>query len=189
MKELEERILKDGRVLPGNILKADSFLNHQIDPDLMQRIGETFSDHFRSQGITKVLTIEASGIAPALMAACALHVPMVFAKKHGAHNIGNDFYTASVHSYTYDSDYTIIVSSSYLSSSDRVLIIDDFLANGQAVHGLLDICKKAGASASGIGICIEKGFQPGGAELRALGYDVMSLAIVESMEGGTIIFR
>ena len=121
MKELEERILKDGRVLPGNILKADSFLNHQIDPDLMQRIGETFADHFRSQGITKVLTIEASGIAPALMAACALHVPMVFAKKHGAHNIGNDFYTASVHSYTYDSDYTIIVSSSYLSSSDRVL--------------------------------------------------------------------
>lgn len=189
MKELEERILKDGRVLPGNILKADSFLNHQIDPDLMQRIGETFADHFRSQGITKVLTIEASGIAPALLTAYALYVPLVFAKKHGAHNIGSDFYTASVHSYTYDSDYTIIVSSSYLSADDRVLIVDDFLANGQAVHGLLEICRKAAASCGGIGICIEKGFQPGGAELRAMGYDVMSLALVESMEGGKIIFR
>ena len=189
MKELEERILKDGRVLPGNILKADSFLNHQIDPDLMQRIGETFADHFRSQGITKVLTIEASGIAPALMAACALHVPMVFAKKHGAHNIGNDFYTASVHSYTYDSDYTIIVSSSYLSSSDRVLIIDDFLANGNAVSGLLDLCAQAGASVAGIAIAIEKGYQGGGDALRSKDYDVFSLAIIDEMNESGIRFR
>lgn len=189
MKELEDRILKDGRVLPGNILKADSFLNHQIDPDLMQRIGKTFADHFRTQNITKVLTIEASGIAPAMMTAYALHVPLVFAKKHGAHNIGSEFYTASVHSYTYDSDYTIVVSSAYLSDADRVLIIDDFLANGQAAHGLLEICRKAGAACGGIGICIEKGFQTGGSELRAMGYDVMSLALIESMAGGKITFR
>jgi xanthine phosphoribosyltransferase len=189
MKELEDRILKDGRVLPGNILKADSFLNHQIDPDLMQRIGETFADHFRPRNITKVLTIEASGIAPAMMTAYALHVPLVFAKKHGAHNIGSEFYTASVHSYTYDSDYTIVVSSACLSDADRVLIIDDFLANGQAAHGLLEICRKAGAACGGIGICIEKGFQTGGSELRAMGYDVMSLALIESMAGGKITFR
>ena len=189
MRELEERIAREGRVLSDDILKVDSFLNHQVDPDLLRDMGEEFRRLFEKEGITKVLTIEASGIAPAVMTALAFHVPCIYAKKHGSHNIGDDLYTATVHSYTYGKDYEIAVSRPYLNKDDKVLIIDDFLANGKACEGLLDIIAQAGAVCAGIGICVEKGFQEGGAALRAKGLHVESLAIIDSMQDGVLTFR
>lgn len=189
MKLLEEIIANEGRVYPGNILKVDSFLNHQIDVDLMDRMGNEFYQYFKDKGITKILTIEASGIAVACSVARCFEVPVLFAKKSKSLNIGDDVYASRISSYTYAADYDVTVSRRYLKSTDTVLLIDDFLAIGNAMKGLIEICSQANASIAGIGICIEKGFQSGGEDLRKMGYDVKSLAIIESMsEDGTITF-
>ncbi len=190
MKLLEQRILEDGQVRPGNVLKVDCFLNHQLDVGLLDQIGAEFHRIFKDDGINKILTIEASGIAIACMTARHFNVPVVFAKKAKSKNIDGDVYTSTVHSYTYGRDYDITLAQKFLGPQDRVLILDDFLANGKAMNGLLDVCRQAGASVGGIGICIEKGFQPGGAELRAAGYKLASLAIVDSMDdNGELTFR
>lgn len=182
--------MRDGQVRPGNVLKVDCFLNHQLDVELLDQIGAEFYRIFKEDGINKILTIEASGIAIACMTARHFNVPVVFAKKAKSKNIDGDVYTSTVHSYTYGRDYDITLAQKFLGPQDRVLILDDFLANGKAMNGLLDICRQAGASVGGIGICIEKGFQPGGAEIRAEGYKLASLAIVESMgDNGEISFR
>ena len=190
MKLLEQRILEDGQVRPGNVLKVDCFLNHQLDVGLLDQIGAEFYRIFKDDGINKILTIEASGIDIACMTARHFNVPVVFAKKAKSKNIDGDVYTSTVHSYTYGRDYDITLAQKFLGPQDRVLILDDFLANGKAMNGLLDVCRQAGASVGGIGICIEKGFQPGGAELRAAGYKLASLAIVDSMDdNGELTFR
>lgn len=189
MKLLEEKILTCGTVLPGNILKVDSFLNHQLDVKLLNELGKEFFRSFSSYNITKILTVEASGIAIACAAANYFDVPVVFAKKGSHKNVGNDVYTAEVFSFTKDITYTVAVSKKYLSPSDNVLIIDDFLANGQAVLGLKKITEDAGATLKGVGIAIEKGFQDGGKKLREAGINVQSLAIVDSMSGNSITFR
>lgn len=190
MKLLEQRILEDGQVRPGNVLKVDCFLNHQLDVGLLDQIGAEFYRIFKDDGINKILTIEASGIAIACMTARHFNVPVVFAKKAKSKNIDGDVYISTVHSYTYGRDYDITLAQKFLGPQDRVLILDDFLANGKAMNGLLDVCRQAGASVGGIGICIEKGFQPGGAELRAAGYKLASLAIVDSMDdNGELTFR
>lgn len=190
MKYLEEKIIKDGVVKPGNILKVDNFLNHQIDVVTLNEMGKEFKRLFADKPINKILTIEASGIAIATMA--ALHfdnAPVVFAKKAKSRNIDNDLYTSIVHSYTYGKDYTITVAKKFLSPDDHILIVDDFMALGNAMIGLLDVVKQSGATVEGIGIAIEKGFQPGGQRLRDMGYNLHSLAIVESMNENEIIFR
>ena len=190
MKYLEEKIIKDGVVRPGNILKVDNFLNHQIDVVTLNEMGKEFKRLFADKPINKILTIEASGIAIATMA--ALHfdnAPVVFAKKAKSRNIDNDLYTSVVHSYTYGKDYTITVAKKFLSPDDHILIVDDFMALGNAMIGLLDVVKQSGATVEGIGIAIEKGFQPGGQRLRDMGYNLHSLAIVESMNENEIIFR
>lgn len=190
MKILKERIRRDGAVKPGNVLKVDMFLNHQIDVELLNEIGKEFKRLFADKKITKILTIEASGIAIASIAAQYFKVPVVFAKKAQSINLDGDSYTAKIQSYTHKKIYDVIVSKKYISENDRVLIIDDFLANGCALLGLLDIVKSAGASVEGIGIVIEKGFQAGGKQIRDMGFDLKSLAIVESMnaETGEIVF-
>lgn len=190
MNFLEERILKDGQVRPGEILKVDSFLNHQIDVGLMEQVGKTFYEAFGDKGITKIVTIEASGIAIVMMVGQCFGVPVLFAKKAKSKNLDGDLYTSKVHSYTYGKDYDITLSKKFLTDKDTVLLVDDFLAVGKAMNGLIDICHQAGAKIGGIGICIEKGFQPGGARLRGEGYDVKSIAIVDSMtDDGKITFR
>ena len=189
MKLLEERIRKDGRVIGTEILKVDSFLNHQIDVELLSEIGREFKRLFDQENITKIVTIEASGIAIACLAAKEFGVPVVFAKKSRSKNIGTEVYTGKVHSFTYGVDYDITLSRKYLSSEDTVLIVDDFMANGQAMNGLIDICEQAGAKIGGIGIVIEKGFQKGGELIRSRGYHVESLAIIDSMDENGIIFR
>jgi len=190
MKLLEDRIRQEGRVYPGNILKVDGFLNHQIDVVLMDRIGEELYRVYKDCGITKVLTIEASGIAIACSAARSFGVPLLFAKKTQSLNLGKDLYVTKVASFTYKKDYQVIISKRYLNENDRVLIVDDFLATGNALLGLIELCKMAGASVEGIGICIEKGFQDGGKMLRDAGYSVTSLAVIESMtDDGDIVFR
>lgn len=188
MKELEERIQTDGRVFGDSILKVDSFLNHQVDPVLMDHIGAAFAGLFHQESITKVLTLEASGIAPALAAAYHLGVPLIFAKKSGSHNIGSDVYSALVHSFTYDRDYTVQLSKAYLSFTDRVLIVDDFLANGAAIHGMLEMIQQAHASCVGVGVVVEKAFQDGGAKLRSSGLRVEALARIASMADGEVHF-
>ena len=189
MKSLEEKILKEGQVRPGHILKVDNFLNHQIDVTLLAEAGKAFYDHFCNRNINKILTVEASGIAVACMTAQYFQVPVLFAKKSKSLNLDNDLYTSVVHSYTYDRDNTLTVSKSFLTKDDNILIIDDFLATGNAVNGLLDLCAQAGASVSGIGIAIEKGFQGGGDTLRTQGYDVFSLAVIDEMSDKGIKFR
>ena len=189
MNFLEERILKDGLVKEGNVLKVDSFLNHQMDTTLIDEIGKEFYRRFAGVEITKVLTIEASGIAIAYAAARCFGVPMVFAKKAKSINIDGDMYTAEVESYTHKNRNQVIVSKKFLSPEDKVLIVDDFLANGCALQGLISITESAGASVAGIGIAIEKGFQGGGDELREKGYRVDSLAIIESMSDTSLVFR
>ena len=189
MKLLEERILREGQVRPGNVLKVDCFLNHQLDVELLDTIGAEFHRIFGGDGINKIVTIEASGIAIACMTARHFGVPVVFAKKAKSKNIDGDVYTSVVHSFTYGQDYDITLSKKFLSPADRVLIVDDFLANGKAMKGLLDVCRQAGAQVAGIGICIEKGFQPGGDELRRAGYKVASLAIVDHMDDDSLTFR
>ena len=191
MNFLEERILKDGLVKPGNVLKVDSFLNHQMDINLMEQIGEEFHRRFGHKKITKVLTIEASGIGIAYPVAKQFGVPLVFAKKSKSVNIDGDMYVAEVESFTHKNKNQVIVSKRFLSPDDHVLIIDDFLANGCALQGLISITEASGATVEGLGIAIEKGFQIGGRVIRNLGYQLESLAIVESMdaETGEVIFR
>lgn len=188
MNFLEERIVKDGQVRDGNILKVDSFLNHQLDCDLLNQIGNAFYQYFKHKKITRILTVEASGIAIACAAAPYFHVPVVFAKKSKSQNLDGDLYTSVVHSYTHNTDNTIVLSKKYLTEADHVLLVDDFLANGKAMMGLIDICYQAKAHVEGIGIAIEKGFQDGGHILRQKGYDVYSLAIIESMSEKGIVF-
>lgn len=192
MHLLEERIRKDGRVLPGNVLKVDSFLNHQCDTLLQDKMGEEFRRLFSGKQINKILTIEASGIGIACAAARFFNFcPVVFAKKSKTSNMSNDLYQAKVHSYTHNKDNIIGVEKNFLTEDDKVLIIDDFLANGCAIEGLLELCDLAGASVQGVGICIEKGFQNGGKKLREKNVDLKSLAIIKSMneKNGTIIFE
>ncbi len=189
MELLKEKILKDGVVREGNILKVDNFLNHQIDIEFMNEIGKELYRIFKDNNITKILTIEASGIAIASIAAQYFKVPVLFAKKAKSKNIDGDLYTSVVKSYTYGKEYTITVAKKFLGSDERVLILDDFLANGAALNGLIDVVKQAGASVEGLGIVIEKGFQGGGDKLRAEGYNLHSLAIVDSMDNCEIVFR
>ena len=190
MKLLEERIKEDGQVRPGNILKVDSFLNHQLDVALLEQLGKEFYEKFKDKNITRILTIEASGIALACLTAQYFKVPVVFAKKAKSKNLDGELYTSTVHSYTYGKDFTVTLSKKFLSKEDTVLLIDDFLAVGKAMRGLIDICNQAEAEIAGIGIAIEKGFQSGGKELRETGYDVYSLAIVDEMnDGGMIYFK
>ena len=191
MNCLEARIIKDGVVKAGNVLKVDSFLNHQMDIDLLNQVGEEFYRRFQGKNITKILTIEASGIAIAYAVAQQFHVPVLFAKKSKSINIAGDTYVAEVESFTHKNRNTVVVSKQFLSAEDRVLIIDDFLANGCALQGLISIMDQAGGTVEGIGIAIEKGFQVGGQIIRNLGYQLESLAIVESMnhETGEIVFR
>ena len=191
MNFLEERILRDGIVKEGNVLKVDSFLNHQMDVVLLDKMGKEFKRRFADKSITKVLTIEASGIAIAYPVAREFGVPLVFAKKAKSVNIDGDVYVAEVESFTHKKTNRVIVSKRFLSPEDRVLIIDDFLANGCALQGLVSIVDAAGATVEGLGIAVEKGFQEGGYRIRNLGYRLESLAIVESMDAatGAITFR
>ena len=191
MNFLEERIARDGIVKEGNVLKVDCFLNHQMDARLLDEIGEEFYRRFRDCGITKILTIEASGIAIAYAAARCFGVPFVFAKKSKSVNIDNDVYTAEVESFTHKCTNRVIVSKKFLHPGERILIIDDFLANGCALKGLISIVESAGATVAGIGIAIEKGFQEGGAYIRGRGYRLESLAIVDAMDAAskTVSFR
>ena len=191
MNFLEERILKDGIVKPGNVLKVDSFLNHQMDISLLDEMGKEFHKRFSDKKITKILTIEASGIAIACCAAKYFNVPVVFAKKSKSINIDGDMYVTEVESFTHKNINKVIVSKRFISKDDSVLIIDDFLANGCALKGLINIVDMAGASVAGIGIAIEKGFQVGGNMIREMGYQLESLAIVESMDAdtGMVYFR
>ena len=191
MNFLEERITRDGTVKEGNVLKVDNFLNHQMDVRLLDEIGAEFYRRFKDAGVTKILTIEASGIAIAAFAAKYFDVPFVFAKKAKSVNIDGDVYVAEVESFTHKNKNNVIVSKKFLSAEDKVLIIDDFLANGCALQGLISITEESGAEVVGIGIAIEKGFQIGGRVIRNLGYKLESLAIVESMDHttGTVNFR
>lgn len=191
MNFLEERIIKDGVVKPGNVLKVESFLNHQMDITLMDQIADEFKQRFSEKHINKILTIEASGIGIACSVARVFNVPMVFAKKSKSINIDGEMYVAEVESFTHKNTNQVIVSKKFLSPDDHVLIVDDFLANGCALNGLISIVEASGATVEGLGIVIEKGFQNGGKLLREKGYHLESLAIVDSMdaENGTIQFR
>jgi len=189
MKALEDRILKDGQVLPGHILKVNSFLNHQVDTALTLEMGQEIARLFAGDGVTKVLTIEASGLPFAFAAAAALKVPMIFAKKAKTSNVNEDVYSATVHSYTHNKDNQIIVSRQVLGAGERVLIVDDFLANGCALAGLMEIVAQAGSQTVGCATAIEKGFQGGGDGLRAKGVRVESLAIIDKMTDDSLEFR
>ena len=188
METLKTRILKDGKVKPGNVLKVDSFLNHQMDIRLLEEIGEEFKKRFEGTKINKILTIEASGIGIACMVAKAFGVPMVFAKKNQTKNIAGDVYTSRVQSYTHGRIYDIIVSKEFLGKDDKVLLIDDFLANGCALDGLIDVVGQSGATLQGVGIVIEKFFQGGGDRIRQQGIRVESLAMIKSMTDDTLEF-
>lgn len=188
MEELKTRIKEVGTVLPGNVLKVDAFLNHQIDAGLMQRIGQAFAARFADAGITKVWTVESSGIAPAVMTGLALGVPVIFARKHKSLTLNEGLYTAEVYSYTKQVANKITIAQKYVAPDDKVLIIDDFLANGQAVSGLLAIAKQAGVTVTGAGIVIEKTFQPGRLALEKQGIPVVSLAKIKSLANGQVEF-
>lgn len=189
MQLLEDRILKDGRVYPGEVLKVSGFLNHLIDESLLDEVGKEISARFSKENITKLLTIEASGIAIACAAAHYLHAPVLFAKKSKTSNISADCYSAQVTSYTHGTTSAIVVEKQFISATDRVLIVDDFLARGEAVRGLKSLVEQAGATLVGCAIAIEKGFQNGGAQLRAEGVRVESLAIIDSMTDTGLTFR
>ena len=189
MKELQDRIRKEGKVLPGNIIKVDGFLNHRVDTKLMRDIAKEFKTKFDLSGLTAVLTVEASGIALATICAEEFGVPMVFAKKAKSDNIEGGLYHSDIYSYTYKKKVTLLLASQWLGKKDKVLIIDDFLANGEALRGLVEIVQEAGAELIGIGVAIEKGFQPGGKRLREAGQNLVSLAIIESADENGIVFR
>ena len=188
MHALEQKILSEGIVLSDQVLKVDAFLNHQIDPVLMQQIGKEFAARFKDAGITKIITIEASGIAPAVMAGLELGVPVIFARKYQSLTLKDDLYRSKVFSFTKQTESTIAISNKHISASDKVLVIDDFLANGQAALGLADLIHQANAEVVGIGIVIEKSFQPGRELLLEKGYRVESLARVKSLANGTVEF-
>jgi xanthine phosphoribosyltransferase len=188
MKILEDRIRQDGTVLPGNVLKVDNFLNHQIDPQLMDQMGAEFASHFKDAGITKVLTVESSGIAPAVMAGLHLQVPVIFARKHKSLTLQDNLYTAKVYSYTKQVNNDISIDRRFLSPEDRVLIVDDFLANGQAVQGLFDIAETAGITVAGVGVVIEKRFQKGHQMVVDAGVPLVALASIASFADGQVIF-
>lgn len=189
MKALEEKILKEGTVLPGNILKVGSFLNHRLDVDFLMEMGKEIARIYADTEVTQILTIETSGIAIAMAAAAVMHIPVVFAKKNKTGNLSGELYKTVVHSYTHGTDYNVVVAKEHISSSDKVLIIDDFLANGKALLGLIDIVGQAGAEVVGCSCAIEKGFQRGGDSLREKGIRVESLAIIESMDDNSLTFR
>ena len=185
---MEEKILSEGAVLPGGVLKVGSFLNQRIDTGFLREIGREIARLFADAGVNKILTVEASGIAIAAAAALEMQVPMLFAKKHKTSNVDGSVLSAPVHSFTHGTDYNIMVSRDYLGKGDRVLLVDDFLANGAALHGLLDLCRSAGAEVAGAAVAIEKAFQGGGALLRGDGLRVEALARIASMEDGNIRF-
>ena len=190
MELLEKRIIQDGEILPGNILKVSNFLNHQIDVNLMEQLGEEFFRLYKNSNVTKVLTIESSGIAVGYAVARKFGVPLVFAKKHKSSNVNEGVYSSKVWSFTHNQAYTVVVSKKYINKGDEILIVDDFLANGNALKGLIEIVEQAEARVSGICIAIEKCFQNGGSLIRNAGYRVESLAAVEKMtDDGNIIFR
>ncbi|MFT4022125.1 MAG: xanthine phosphoribosyltransferase [Acinetobacter sp.] len=188
MQALEQKILTEGIVLSDQVLKVDSFLNHQIDPVLMQQIGQEFASRFKNSGITKIITIEASGIAPAVMTGLELGVPVIFARKYQSLTLKDDLYRAKVYSFTKQTESTIAISNKHLTANDKALVIDDFLANGQAALGLIDLIKQANAEVVGVGIVIEKSFQTGRQMLIDHGYRVESLARVESLTDGQVTF-
>ncbi|MDR2572168.1 MAG: xanthine phosphoribosyltransferase [Oscillospiraceae bacterium] len=189
MQKLQERIRSEGQILPGNILKVDGFLNHRVDMALTRDMTYEFAKRFDLTGLTAVLTVEASGVALGAMCAAEWNVPLLFAKKAKSDNIEGGLYKSEIYSYTYKKDVTLLMSMQWLGSSDKVLIIDDFLANGEALRGLVDIVSQAKAELIGIGIAIEKGFQQGGKLIREAGYNLQSLAIIEKMDENDIIFR
>lgn len=189
MQELKDRIVKEGKVLPGNIIKVDGFLNHRIDTELMDHIAEEFGKHFNMDEVTMILTAEASGIALSAIVAHHFHKPMIFAKKAKSDNIEGGLYQSEIFSYTYKKKVTLIVAQEWLGPNDRVLIIDDFMAKGYAMQGLIDIVKAAGAELVGIGVAVEKGFQHGGDALREKGYPIHSLAVIEEATPDHITFR
>lgn len=188
MKLLEEKILAEGRAMGEDILKVDSFINHQVDPLLMKQVGEEFAEHFRDKGITKVVTIESSGIAPALMTALALNVPMVILKKQPSKILNDDLYQTVVTSFTKGTSYELTLSRKFINENDHVLIIDDFLANGEAATGAIRLIRLAHATVAGVGILIEKSFQPGRQKLNEQGFEVYSLARVARLEKDVIEF-
>lgn len=188
MKLLEDRIRQDGVVLPGNVLKVNQFLNHQIDPQLMYEIGQEFARLFKERPVTKILTVEASGIAPAIMAGLVMNVPVLFARKKKPSTLDDMTYTAEVYSYTKKVTNTISVDSKFLSNNDHVLIIDDFLANGQAVKGMLEICRQADVKVEGVGIVVEKSFQEGADWIKGQGIRLESLARISSFENDSVHF-
>lgn len=189
MQLLKDMIAQKGKVFPGNILKVDSFLNHQIDTAFLNEVGKEYYERFKNDGVNKIMTIEASGIGIACIAAQHFNVPVVFAKKNKTKNIAADVFSSNVVSYTHGREYTVIVSKQFLGPDDRVIIIDDFLANGCAMIGLIDIVKQSGAELVGVGAVIEKGFQGGGDKLREQGIRVESLAIIDKMTDDAIIYR
>lgn len=190
MQILKDKIIKEGRVLPGNVLKVDSFLNHQLDMALFCAMGRQLASLFSNAGITKILTVEASGIGLACMVSQYIgFVPVVFGKKHKALNRDASVYSTPIFSFTHNTQYQVTIARRFLSKEDKVLIVDDFLANGEAVHGLMDIISQAGASLAGVGIAVEKGFQGGGDKLRARGIRVESLAVIDRMDERGIVFR
>lgn len=189
IRALEEKILSEGQILPGEILKVGSFLNQQIDTTLLMDMGSEIARLFKDEGITKVLTIESSGIAVAFAAGFQIGVPVVFAKKHASINLSDSIITSEVYSYTHQKTYKIVIGAEYLSPDDTVLIVDDFLAKGNALKGLIEIVSKAGAKLAGAAVAIEKGFQGGGDKFRAEGVRVESLAIIDSMSDDSLTFR
>lgn len=189
MKLLKERIIRDGTVLDGDILKVDSFINHMIDPVLFMEMAKEYKEHFDDKGINKILTIEVSGIGLAVAAGYLFNAPVLFAKKTISKTLSENCYEAKVYSFTKETTYTVRVDKGFLSPDDKVLIIDDFLANGEALKGLIEIVEQAGAEVKGIGIAIEKGFQNGGKMIRDAGYDLKSLAIIKEFKDGKVIFE
>lgn len=189
MKALEDKILDEGKVLNGGVLKVGGFLNQRIDAEFIMEMGREIARLYKDSGINKILTIESSGIAIAMAAALELKVPFVFAKKNKSANVGDDVYSSRIHSFTHNNTYDAVVSKEYITKGDKLLIVDDFLARGNALKGLIDIVAQSGAELSGIAIAIEKGFQGGGDELREKGYRIESLALIDNMENGTINFR
>lgn len=189
MQELKDRIVKEGKVLPGNIIKVDGFLNHRIDTELMDHIAEEFGKHFNMDEVTMILTAEASGIALSAIVAQHFHKPMIFAKKAKSDNIEGGLYQSEIYSYTYKKKVTQILSKEWLTKDNHVLILDDFMANGEAVRGLCELVEQAGAELVGVGIAIEKGFQGGGDRLRNMGVNYHALAVIEKADENGIIFR
>lgn len=189
MKLLQDRIIRDGKVLPGNIIKVDGFLNHRVDISLLKELAEEFYQTFADDKPTVILTVEASGIALATITAERFGLPMLFAKKAKSDNIEGGLYKSEIFSYTYKKAVNLIVSAEWLGAGDRVLVIDDFLANGEALRGVIDIAHQANAEVVGVGVAVEKGFQPGGQKLRDAGYKLHSLAIIEKADENGIVFR